>query len=59
MQKLPEVSDKKKGQRMRKEKGTSQQEEEAHSLSGSDRWSDNTLLTGGRCHVYVFGRSVG
>ena len=28
MQKLPEVSDKKKGRRMRKEKGTSRQEEE-------------------------------
>ena len=33
MQKLPEVSDRKKGRRMRKEKGTSRQKEEAHSLS--------------------------
>ena len=59
MQKLPEVPDREKGRRMRKEKGTSQQEEEAHSLSGSDWRSDNTLLTGGRHHTYVFGRSVG
>ena len=59
MQKLPEISDRKKGRRMRKEKGTSRQEEEAHSLSGSDRRSDNTLLTGGRCHAFIFGRSVG
>ena len=59
MQKLSEVSVRKKGQRGRKEKGTSRQEEEAHSLSGSDRRSDNTLLTGGRRHAFVFGRSVG
>ena len=32
MQKLPEVSDRKKGQHMRKEKGTSRQEQEAHFL---------------------------
>ena len=32
MQKLPEASDRKKGRCMRKEKGTSQQKEEAHSL---------------------------
>ena len=36
MQKLAEVSDRKKGQHMHKEKGTSWQEEEAHSLSASD-----------------------
>ena len=54
MQKLPEVTDRKNGWRMRKEKGTSWQEE-AHSLSGSDRRSDNTLLTGGRHHTFVFG----
>ena len=30
MQKLPEASDRKKGRRMRKEKGTSRQKEEAH-----------------------------
>ena len=59
MQKLPEISDWKKGWHMCKEKGTSQQEEEAHSLSGSDRRSDNTLLTGGRHHAFVFGQSVG
>ena len=59
MQKLPDISNRKKGIRMRKEKGTSQQKEEAHSLSGSDRWSDNILLTGGRRHAFVFGRSVG
>ena len=33
MQKLPEASDRKKGRRMCKEKGTSRQKEEAHSLS--------------------------
>ena len=59
MQKLPETSNRKKGRRMRKEKGTSWQEEEAHSLSGSDRRIDNTLLTGDRRHAYVFGRGVG
>ena len=42
MQKLPEVSVRKKERRVRKEKETSQQKEEAHSLSGSDRRSDNT-----------------
>ena len=47
MQKLPEVFDRNKGRRMRKEKGTPRQEEEAHAFSGSDRRSDNTLLTGG------------
>ena len=47
MQKLPEVSDRKKGRRMRKEKGSSRQKEEAHSLSVSDLRSDNTLLTSG------------
>ena len=36
MQNLPEVSDRKKGRRMRKEKGTSRQEEQAHSLSSSE-----------------------
>ena len=46
MQKLPEISDRNKGRHMRKEKGTSRQEEEAHSLSGSDQRSYNTLLTG-------------
>ena len=35
--KLPEVSDKKKGRRMRNEKGTSRQKEEAYSLSASDQ----------------------
>ena len=58
MQKLPEVSDRKKGRRMRKEKVTSRQEEEAHSLSGSDRRSDNTLLTGVKRHAFVFGESL-
>ena len=53
MQKLPEVSDRKKGP-PDKRGG-----EEAHSLSGSDRRSDNTLLTDGRRHAFVFGRSVG
>ena len=52
MQKLPEVSDRKKGRRMRKEKGTFRQEEEAHSFSGSDWRSNNTLLTGGRGHAF-------
>ena len=33
MQKLPEISDRKKGGRMRKEKGTSRQKKEALSLS--------------------------
>ena len=50
MQKLPEVSDRKKGRRMRKEKGTSRQKDEAHSLSGSDRRSDNTLLVEDATH---------
>ena len=59
MQKLPEVSDRKKERRMREEKGTSRQEEQAHSLSKSDRWIDNTLPTGGRRHAYVFGWGVG
>ena len=59
MQKLPEVSDKKKGRRMRKEKGTTWQKEEAHFLSGSNRRNDNALLTGEWRHAIVFGRSVG
>ena len=58
MQKLPEASDRKRGRRMCKEKGTSWQDEGAHSLSGSDRRVD-TLLTDGRRHAYVFGRGVG
>ena len=33
MQKLPEASDRKKGRRMRKERGASRQKEEAHVLS--------------------------
>ena len=32
MQKSPDVTDRKKGRRMRKEKGTSWQKEETHSL---------------------------
>ena len=44
MQKLPEVSDRKKGRRMRKEKGTSRQKEEAHSLSANDRRIDNISI---------------
>ena len=55
MQKLPEVSDRKKGRRRNKEKGTFWQKEEAHSLSGSDWRSDYTLLTGGRRHAFVVG----
>ena len=51
MQKLPEVSDRKKG--------TSRQWEQTHSLTGSDWQIDNTLLTGSRRHAYVFGRGVG
>ena len=39
MQKLAEASDRKKGRRMHKEKGTSWQKEEAHSLFSSDRQS--------------------
>ena len=58
MQKLPKVSDRKKGRRMRKGKGTSRQEQEAHSLSGNDRPSDNTLLTAGRRHTFVFGEAL-
>ena len=46
MQKLPEVSDRKKGRRMCKEKRTARQKKEAHSLSGSDQRSDSILLTG-------------
>ena len=39
MQKLPEASNRKKGRRMRKEKGTSRQKEEAHFIffSGDQR----------------------
>ena len=59
MQKLPEASDRKKGRRMCKEKGTSRQKEEAHSLFSSDRWSDNTSLTSEGRHAFVFGRRVG
>ena len=60
MQKLPEVSDKKKGWRMLEEKRTSsQKKEEANTLSDSDRRSDKTLLSGERRHAFVFGRSVG
>ena len=51
MQKLPNVSDKKKGRRMGKEKGTSRQKEEAHSLFSSDRQSENTLRTSGTSRV--------
>ena len=46
MQKLLEASDRKKGRRMRKEKGTSRQKEELFSFS-SDQRSDNSLLTRG------------
>ena len=59
MQKLPEVSDRKKGRRMRKEKGISRQKKEARSLSGCDRRSDNILLICGRRHSFVFERCVG
>ena len=41
MQKLPEASDRKKGRRMRKEKDTSQQTEEALFSFSSDQWSDH------------------
>ena len=54
MQKLPEASDRKKGRRMRKEKGTSRQKKEAHSLFSSDRRSDNTLLTSGTPRVRLW-----
>ena len=54
MQKLPEVSDRKKGQRLRKEKGTSRQKEEAHSFSASDQWSDSTLLTSGTTRIRLW-----
>ena len=56
---LPELSDRENGRRMRKEKGTSRLGEQSDSLSGSDWRIDNTLLTGGRRHAYVFGRGVG
>ena len=59
MQKLPEVSYRKKERRMCKEIRTFQRNEEAHSLSGCERRSDNTLLTGGRRHAFVFGWSIG
>ena len=59
MQKLPEVSNRKKGWRMCKEKGTSQQKKEAHFSFSSDQQSDNTLLTGGGHYVFVFGWCVG
>ena len=59
MPKLLEASDRKKGRRMRNEKGDLPSREQAHPLSGSDRRIDNTLLTGGCRHAYVFGRGVG
>ena len=37
MQKLPEASDRKKGRRMHKEKGTTRQKEENHFLFSNDR----------------------
>ena len=59
MQRLPEASDRKKGQGMCKEKGTSRQKEEDHSIFSSDQRRDNTLLiVGGRgwlnCILNVF-----
>ena len=39
---------------MRKEKGTSRQKEEAHSLFSSDQWSDNTLLISGTARVRLW-----
>ena len=47
MQKLPEVSDRKKGRRMRKENGP-------HSLSSSDQRGDNTLVTSGTPRVRLW-----
>ena len=58
MQKLTEVSDRKKNDACIRKREL-WQEAEAHSLSGSDRRSDNTLLPGGWRHTYVFGWSVG
>ena len=43
LQKLPEVPDRKKGRRMRKEKSDLPTGEQALSLSGSDRRIDNTI----------------
>ena len=40
MQKLPEAFDRKKGRRMRKEKGTSRQKVEAHFSFSSNRRGD-------------------
>ena len=40
-------------------KGTSRQGGELISLSGSDRRIDNTSLTGGKRHAYVFGGGFG
>ena len=54
MQKIPEISDRKKGRRMRKDKGISWQKEEAHPLSVSDQRSDNTLLTSGTLRVRLW-----
>ena len=56
MQKLPEAYDKKKGRRMLKEKGT---EGGSSFTFSSDQRSDNTLLTSGGRHAFVFGRRVG
>ena len=39
---------------MCKEKGTSRKKEEAHPLSGSDQWIDNTLLTSGMPRVCLW-----
>ena len=51
MQDLPEVSERKKGRRTRKEKGTSRQKEVAHYFLVSDQRSENTLLTNGTPRV--------
>ena len=59
MQKLPEASDRKKERYMRKEKETSRQKGGSSFSFGSDRRSDNTLLTSGGRHALIFGRRVG
>ena len=59
MQKLTEASDRKKGRRIHKEKGTSRQEGGSSLSFSRDQRGDNTLLTNGGHHAFIFGWRVG
>ena len=57
MQKLPEASDRNRNDAYAKKKDRLKG---GISFSfSSDQWSDNTLLTGGRCHAFVFRWCIG